>query len=797
VNGLWHKAWRDILLRRTRSAFTILGIAVGVAALVAVVAAARTLIEAQAAAFAGTSQADIVIGVVDAPPGAEQALGRLPGVEATELRMAYYTKWATNPNGVRGGPMPGGESGQTSLWHDLYFIGVEDFTDMRVNRLELIEGHYPHLDEVLLELSVPQIIPVAVGQMIAVRSQPEGAIHYLRVSGFARSPTYLSAPLINVAIAYAPAATLRHLSDAEGDNQLLVRVKDPARADEVARQLTRALDLRGIPHNEPDVRDRLAFPGRRELETLEVVLLLFSGLALVVSGFLVANTLAALVTEGTREIGILKAVGATRWQVLGLYLLITGVYGLTGTVVGLASGSAIAWLLAGYVGHLANVTVPLRPAGVALALGAVVGLGVPFAAGLPAAWSAAGLTVRQALTAYGLLSAYGRRPMDRLWQRLTGLPPLIAMAWRNLTRRPTRNGVTMLVVVLATAALVAARSTELSVRRAVDDIFNTYAADAWVFLSQSVGPEFARSLEGLPGVTTVEPWSLNDCWVGSAPARLWGLPAATTLYRPRLQEGRWYLPGEHDAVAVSSDLAAAQHISLGETIEVDLGHNNKRSFRVVGIVVDNAIFLGSATTAKVFIPVDTVGRLLNRLEQANLFAIGTTDHAPQRVDAVLANLEAKYRRLGPISDAAHREFASGLEQTRILTLGLGIMVVLVGVGSGLGVVNTLTLSVAERRREIGVLRALGAGDLHLILAFLAEGVALGGIGGVLGLAAGYIAGVFFVARMERLLFQMPFVFPADLIPYGLVFAIVLAALASLGPAWAASRLPAGETLRYE
>ena len=88
----------------------------------------------------------------------------------------------------------------------------------------------------------------------------------------------------------------------------------------------------------------------------------------------------------------------------------------------------------------------------------------------------------------------------------------------------------------------------------------------------------------------------------------------------------------------------------------------------------------------------------------------------------------------------HQNRADALNQTRILSLLLYAMVIIVAVIGGIGIANTLTLNVLERRREIGVMRAIGAGNSHLVQAFLTEALFLGGGGYLLGLALGYPAG---------------------------------------------------------
>jgi len=141
--------------------------------------------------------------------------------------------------------------------------------------------------------------------------------------------------------------------------------------------------------------------------------------------------------------------------------------------------------------------------------------------------------------------------------------------------------------------------------------------------------------------------------------------------------------------------------------------------------------------------------------------------------------------------------AAAQEPARLLTLALFAMVVLVAAIGVIGVVNTLTLNVLERRREIGVMRAIGAVDRDLAQAFLTEGLALGALGWLVGIIVGWPLGRLFVRVMSQVLFQLDHVMTATMVGISLVFAVILVALGSVGPALGAARLPAAEVLRYE
>jgi len=180
MSDIPRKAYRDRIGRKVRSALTALGILIGVAGIVTIVSTSQNLTRAQAHAFNNSSQADVTLWVWDAPPSLERALEAVPNVNGVELRNTYWTKWKVG-----------------EVWQDIYFIGIADFGGMEANRITLKEGRYPVWDECLLEDSVKEVAPVAVGQEVTYRVGPDNAEHYLTVSGFAQSPAYLSPVLTN------------------------------------------------------------------------------------------------------------------------------------------------------------------------------------------------------------------------------------------------------------------------------------------------------------------------------------------------------------------------------------------------------------------------------------------------------------------------------------------------------------------------------------------------------------------------------------------------------------------------
>lgn len=775
--ALFLKAYRDLTKRRVRSLLTIGAIAIGVAGIVAIVSSAQNLAHAQRAAFQDASQADITFWVWDAPAGTARAVAELPNIASSELRNTFFTRCKWN-----------GE------YRDFNMFGISDFSEMRINQVRLF-GSTPGAGEFVAESSVRDLVPLQIGDEISCRGR-DGSLRTLTHVGIAASPNYPTATILNFATIYAPAEDVQRLLGIGGANQLLIQVDNPAQARETATEVTRLLDRRAIDHNAPGFHDPENYMGKRELDALFLLLFVFSIVGLATSGFLVANTLAAMTAEQVGEIGTIKAIGGTRGQVLTIYVIAALLYGIVGTIPGIGLGAVASWRLLAYIGSLLNLdsgwSVPLE----AVLLGIVVGIGVTVFAGLIPSFAATAIRIKDALEAYGITSTYGQGWSDRMLQRLIALPPLAAMSLRNLARRKARSLMTMGVIAVAVAASLAAQSTSVSVDTAIDGLFRTFQADAWVWFDQYVGSNFTAALRATDGVRVVETWSLGDAWVDTSKVRLWGVPPDTALYSPRLVAGRWYQPGETDAVVVSTDLAQERHLQVGDTISVEID-KDRRAFRVAGITIDNSIFLGSTVAGKVFLSEDIVERMQNRQGWATFFALQFDAHDPDTVEKRLGELSARFKRYQIGSDSAYREVRGAKEQSRILSLALQVMSLIVGAIGGLGVLNTLTLNVLERRREIGVLRAIGATNVSLIQVFLTEGLALGFGGWIIGLGIGYPLGQFLVNLMQSVLFHIDYMFSPAMVLASLVVAIGIAVLASLAPALGAARLRAGQVLRYE
>ncbi|MEX2315096.1 MAG: FtsX-like permease family protein, partial [Thermomicrobiales bacterium] len=725
-------------------------------------------------------QADLATFANGMSPTTADLIERQPNVVAAETRSVTFTRFDTG-----------------SGWENVRLVGLESFDAMRLDLVEVVEGRFPQRGEIAFDESTRELTPVAIGSVVAVRESPADPLAYATVVGFTRSPATLGAGLMNRATAYVPAITVRELTGRTSDNYLLVRVEDQSRASQTASDISRLLSKRGVSISSFDVRDPDAFVGSQELRTLLLLLGIFSWLGAALSSVLVANTLAAVMSEEMAQIGIIKSVGGRRWQIVLTYLIYGSVLGAAGTLLGWLAGLVIGREITGYLTRLTGLQQPpfgvaVREIGLALLVGALVTL----TASLLPVLVNANARVASLLRSPGVRNEFAGRRILRVTGPLTSVSVAVAVGMRNAMRRPRRTLATILVVTVAVAAFVATQALSRSVSETVDELYALYGADGWVSFQRPVDVGFASVLEQDPWITHVEAWTSASGAIGSTRTDIWGMPTDDPLYSYRLVEGSWVTRSNPPSAVLTTNLAGSIDAEVGDWRELDIGVS-RETVQIVGIVDDSSTYLGNAATGKVFMHIDDVNRLRSLGRQADLFAYQLTASDPESVDRALAAIEERTREYGPVTYSSYSDQQSSRQAIGVLTLMLNVMVIVVAVVGVSGIANTLLISIAERRREFGVLRAIGAGTRHIVVVLVSEGVMLALLGLIAGTLVGYPLARVLVNVTSAELFELSFHLSPVSVAATFVVALLTVAAVSAVPGLVASRIRPIQVLRYE
>ncbi|MDX3710122.1 ABC transporter permease [Streptomyces europaeiscabiei] len=533
---------------------------------------------------------------------------------------------------------------------------------------------------------------------------------------------------------------------------------------------------------------------------MKYAMLGFAGIAFLVGIFLIINTFSMLVAQRTREIGLMRAIGSSRGQVnrsvlvealfLGVFGSVLGVAGGVGLAIGLmklmsATGMnlstddlTIAWttpavgLLLGIVVTVLAAYVPARRAGKVSPMAALRDAGAPLdaKAGVVRAVIGLLLTVAGGYCLY-LASTAAKASEGSMWLgggvvlSLIGfvvIGPLLAgavvrvlgavvlrafgpvgrMAERNALRNPRRTGATgaALMIGLALVACLSVVGSSM-VASATEQLDKTVGTD---FIIQSdtgqlITPqavEAAKSAEGIKNVTEYK-WTQADFTTPDGKKlKETAITAADPSYATDLAtevvEGRLADAYKPDSMSVHEKFAKDHDIKLGSRIAVDFKDGSTADLTVRAItssdvVIDAGAMYTSIDTMAKYVPAD-------RMPLDQLLFASAKEGQDAAAYKSLKDALHDYPQYEVRDQTDYKEALKGqIDQLLNMIYGLLALAIIVAI---LGVVNTLALSVVERTREIGLMRAIGLSRRQLRRMIRLESVVIALFGALLGLGLG-------------------------------------------------------------
>lgn len=791
VSTPWRKVLRDLWAARTRTLLAVLSIAIGVFGVGSVAGAFSLLHRDIQRGYAAISPADATISVW---PGFDQELvasvRHAPGVAAAQAAGTLVVRVRTGDE----------------AWMNLSLRAVDDLTRMRVNLVRPDSGAWPADDrDLLLERSSQIRLNLAVDQPLEVELA-DGRRRTLRLAGIIHDAGNPPALLSNEFGGFVTFDTLEWLGGERRYSRLDVTVTgDPTEAqirmvmDTVAERIARSGRSSLV-----SIRTPGEAPMQSSVDAMEMILLILALLLVVLSTVLIINTVAALLLQQRRQIGVMKAIGATAGQIVSMYLVFALGLGLLAFLLAAPLSALTAYAMAGLLARLLNAD----PGGFALvppviALQALIALATPALAALAPVLGGARISVREAISAAGP-GSFGGGWAECLLAKVRFLSRPLLLALRNTVRRKGRLALTLLTLTLAGAIFIGVGSAQAAFARQLDELMSYFSEDVRISFAQPYRVEqLAQQILGLPGIDHIERWATRTAQrVRPAGARgdalqLLAPEAASTLQQPQILRGRWLRAQDQNALVVETRFMDDEpDVALGSqvTLLID-GHES--AWVVVGVVPQ----LGNGSPL-IYTSYEALARSEHNAGRVNALRIVTTTHEPtaQRAlaDQLSARLKARGFRVWQTQTGA--EYRASVERLfSMIVYLLIIMALLVAVVGGIGLMGTMSMSVVERRREVGVLRAIGASDGAIQQIIVAEGLLIGLLSWLLALPAGaLVAWVLSVGVGKAFLNRpLPYAYAPGSTLVWLGLTLILATLASLLPAWRAAQVTVREVLAYE
>ena len=781
----WHKAFRDFWQERARTVLVVAAIALGISAFAAVMSSYAILTRELDRGYLNTNPASAILRVDSIDDKLVAEILKNPEVSAAEPRRVVTGQ-------IKSGPM---------YWRNLTLFVVKDYGDIRVSKLAPERGAWPPATgEILIERDAFQVARANIGDTVIVKTM-NGVECPLVVSGSLHDVGQAQARMENIVYGYINLATLAQLGEQPYLDRLNLLVAENRFEENHIRKV--AGDVKTLIESQGHEVRRIEVPrpGKHPHSDLMALLLLamssFGLFVLVLSGILVVNLLTAMMASQVRQIGVMKAIGGTRWQIARIYFSQALFLGMAAVIVSLPLGLLGARALCRYMAVFLNFDINsfAVPLWVYL-LVALVGIAAPLAAAAWPVWKGSGTSVRVALADFGLTqTTFGGSSFDRALARVGGSFRPLVFAIRNSFRRRLRLMLTLATLAVGGLFFMSALNVRASLINTLDQMFGAKKFDLSVSLRERYDDEqLRRALSNTPGVKRAEGWLATEASVAGQNFDLIAFPVDTQLLAPKISEGRFLLPTDTDAIVVNDGLATKfPQFRVGQTVNVQV-EGVEKSWRVVGLARE------PLSPAAAYVPLGAVQVLTPPMVNSVRLSL---DHADEdTITAVKAELdrrlEANGMRARGSSSKADSRFAYDQHMVMIY-LFLILMSAIIGAVGGLGLMTTMSLNVLERRREMGLLRAIGATPRMVWLMIVIEGVVIGllswAIAALFAWPVSKLIGDMFVSALFN--GGLDFVFEARGLAIWFVVSIALSALASFLPAWRASRATVREALAYE
>src|SRR3954451_21291014 len=845
---MFRLAWKGAVARRVRLALTATSIIIGVAFVCGTLVLTDTLNSTFDSLFANAGKGVAVVvrgeqafkGSSDNGPVDERSLvpdsvlgtvRKLPGVTSASGDAGGYAQLVYRGKAIVNGGAPN--------------LGTAWVGDAPTNPLHLVKGRPPGFDgEVAIDQKSATKFHIPIGAHVDVIASGKSiAATVVGVVRYGENSSLAGATLT----AFSPVEAQRLLLNTSGQWTTVQIAADPGVSQETLRNRVAAAsddpDLQVLTEK-AYVADQ-ADDVKGQFQFFNVLLLVFAFISVFVAVFIIFNTFTVLVAQRTRELALLRALGASRRQVLRAVVFEATIVGVVAGALGIGLGVLVAWGLRALISALAGglETVGLQLRGRTVLIGMLVGVLVTVAASvvpavraprvprvaamredfasptatlrrrnitgavvlvLGVALLANGVRAEQALQ-IGLgallmfrgvttLSPLLSRPvvggLGRLLPRLYGTTGRLAR--ENALRNPRRTAATasalMLGIALTTTMSVLAASITTSANAQID---NSVGAD-FIITAKNFSPvsdSVAKAVAAVPGASAVTSFRSGSMRIGKSVKTVQGATGDTVADTLRLT----VKAGSVDDiplgdVLVSADTAKDRHLHVGSTLPVAFALTHKQTLKVTGIYAKNPI------AGDYMIGLDTYdANFRNRLDivvavkAADGANLGTLRDGLSTALKTTPNLELRDQT------QFKQDQKRQINQVLIFVLALLVLSLVI---AWLGIVNTLALSVFERTREIGLLRAVGMATRQVRRMIRLEAVVIAVFGALLGIVLGLGYGTALVRALASQGIDTTSIPWGQVVGY-LLIGVVAAITAAWWPARRASKLDVLQAISSE
>lgn len=783
------KALRDLFISPKRTFLVVFALILGIGGVGTVLVSYVILTNDLNANYQRTIPAHVIIHSEEFNKLNLQEFIDRPEVETAEFRDFSLHRMEVSPD----------------VWIPLWLYGVENFEKFNLARVFPEDGNkVPGGGKMLLERDCKHISDIDVGS--APRVRIGNRIVRIPVSGICFDPAQAPATQDAFIYAYTDKLTYTQFTGMPNNQRLIVRLNNVYSAQDVEKTseaLAKDLKSMGITINSIEIPKFNEHPHQWQLDTLLFLIGAIGFLAFIMGAVLVSQLMRSIMANQIRQIGILKAIGASRFQVFQIYTVSLILMGLSAGIIAIplavASGNAFSHFVAGKLNF--DILTTSVPIGVYTYL-FVASIFLPVLLSVSILFKGTGVSVREALSDYGI-SQNRKTGRSKLLSKLA-LSTIFILAIRNSSRNIRRLAVTTISMAFGVAIFSTGFNVRQSLWELLSDLKNELRYDVQVVLSQPIPKEEAlRPFESIENVKRIETWVGGRGEIQSKVvstdkgAGIVALPYNTELLKLKIINGRW-LKFSNDVEVVLNQQAWAlyKNPAIGSVLNITIGNKNIKT-RLAGIAEQ-------FEKPKIYVDLEKYDSMFNPGHYVNtlIFVAGNNNY--EDVITLKKNLEKAivHSNLNVLNLMSQAERVKIIfDHLNIILTSIVFLSFLVLVVSVVGMASATGINIWERTREIGVMRAIGATPKKIYSLFVYEGMIVSILSILIGLLLAYplskLAALFFGNLMLGEEAVLRYAFSQSGFWITLVVTILFGWLASQIPAKSVIQISTHKALSYE
>jgi putative ABC transport system permease protein len=790
----WKKILYDVWEDKFRTLLVVLSISLGIIGVGVIGQTNYILSEGMEKGYKQANPANVVISLGSFGPSLIHKAKRIKEVKVAAGKAVFPVQFQKKK-------IAGADN--NSHWNNAVLFAL-DFQHMPMDRFYASKGSGdPKRGEVLVEETSLAHFQLKVGDFIWIETS-DGKKHLMKISGTVHDPGKMTAILSNEMYMFIPLSHLREIANTNQMNTLAIVVdKHNARIrgfQETASKIRSLAKKSGIPVYSTVIAEKGRHWAYDIVHSMILIFNKFGILILLASIGLVINTVMSLLKGQLKQIGIMQVIGATPNQLFAMYMATVLFYSFLSLCIGIPASIWGARYLTGNSMELLNFS----SANIGLSIKVLysqifIGMIVPLLVSFYPIYKGSRISVREAIQGAEEIQSLRGIPFLK-WPCFVSAPQILA--FRNAFRKKGRLALTLCTLTLTGTTIISVASIYASMQKTKEQSLQYTKYDYQLELKRPVGAKKLETvIQRVKGVKKAEFWGM----VSGAYSQRNGLKSgditiiapktATKMIYPKIVEGTWLTAKDKNSIVLDTNILRTDPtVKVGDTLNFII-NNKRKPLKIAGYArkaAGEVLSYINPETLKSF-NLDDSNTLIN-------FTVKSPSWQDKEKIAreIKEQLNAEGINVAKIKST--KDIQLGLEiRFNIELMLLSVFAVLITCVAVVGLMGNISLNVLERKREIGILRSIGATDKSLFFLVVSESLVIG--------AAGWAGAVLLSFPISRSLsnevgyslFQTPldFHYSYSSIWEWFILSCFIAIAASFIPAWNVAKTEIREVLAYE